>query len=154
MNVIDIVKHYENDARKSVLYININYFDASRELNGTYSICLTKGKDNGWNKAIECFGNCVAYSIETTNDGYVVEITLKNTIETNNVKLLERGFLAYQRHSLEYENYHVEPFEKWAEGEPIKIWKDEYTDSEVSVQYESGKHWCYRAIDLPFPSWE
>lgn len=139
MNVKEVIKFYLNDESKSVLYVNINTKEAD-ELEGTYSVCLTK--DNGWEKAIEHFGNCESYNVSTMSAGYVVEITLKNIVEIEDNNLLEIGFLAFQRHSNE--------FGDWNEGEPIKIWSEE--NCEVCVKYESGKWWHYKDLDLPFPT--
>lgn len=41
--------------------------------------------------------------------------------------------------------------EDWRYGEPVKVWNEE--GSEVCVQYESGKYWHYKDLDLPFPMW-
>lgn len=51
---------------------------------------------------------------------------------------------AYQAHLLSTQD-------SWMEGEPVKAWLQD--DCEVCVEYASGKVWCYKDLDLPFPSW-
>lgn len=60
-----------------------------------------------------------------------------------NEELKELANLAYKRHKFFVEN--------WTEGEPVKAWTDE--DGNLCVQYESGKWWHYKDLDLPFPTW-
>ena len=50
--------------------------------------------------------------------------------------------LAYQRHKTE--------FGEWREGKPVKSWYDD--DGNICVEYESGKWWHYKDLDLPFPT--
>lgn len=51
--------------------------------------------------------------------------------------------LAYRRHKA--------GFGEWREGEPVKSWYDD--DGNICVEYESGKWWHYKDLDLPFPTW-
>ena len=51
---------------------------------------------------------------------------------------------------LAYKN-HKSSVETWNEGEPIKAWYED--DSDICVEYESGKYWHYTDLDMPFITW-
>lgn len=139
--VVDVVNYFLDDDSKTVLYVNVNTKELD-VLEGTFSMVLTKSDDE-WNKAIEYFGECMAY--DTQIAGYVVEITLKNIVEITDMGLLNIGYYAFQRHKFFNDG-------NWQDGEPVRIWKED--DYEVCVKYESGKEWHYRDLELPFPTFE
>lgn len=51
--------------------------------------------------------------------------------------------LAYERHMFFVKD--------WPYGKPTKAWFD--NDGNICVEYESGKWWHYKNLDLPFPTW-
>lgn len=51
--------------------------------------------------------------------------------------------LAYERH--------MSFIKDWPHGKPVKAWFDK--DGNICVEYESGKWWHYKYLDLPFPIW-
>ena len=55
-------------------------------------------------------------------------------------ELMER---AYESHKMGCKN--------WQEGRPVKAWFEE--GCEICVEYESGKWWHYKDLELPFPTW-
>ena len=52
--------------------------------------------------------------------------------------------------SLAYER-HMSFVKDWSHGKPVKAWFD--NDGNICVEYESGKWWHYKNLDLPFPTW-
>ena len=46
---------------------------------------------------------------------------------------------------------HRQAFEVWEHGEPVRAWHEEGCD--ICIEYESGKWWHYKDLELPFISW-
>lgn len=57
--------------------------------------------------------------------------------------LVRSAELAYMRHR--------QDSNVWSEGEPVRAWYD--SKNNLCVEYESGKFWHYKDLDLPFPTW-
>ena len=46
---------------------------------------------------------------------------------------------------------HRQAFEVWEHGEPVRAWHEAGCD--ICIEYESGKWWHYKNLDLPFITW-
>lgn len=77
-----------------------------------------------------------------------MNIVIKNTKTVDEYKqkhdeMQEKALFCYQEHK--------RAFEKWQEGEPIKVWTD--SADNLCIEYASGNWWHYKVQDNKKLEW-
>ncbi|MDY5968102.1 MAG: hypothetical protein SPJ08_03765 [Sphaerochaetaceae bacterium] len=95
-------------------------------------------------KDFETIEQAVDYMEDKLQQGEIFNFErIDDQEESEPVEIMEEAKIALKRHK--------EFVEDWQEGNIVEAWRDK--KGNLCVQYESGRWWHYKDLDLPFPTW-